>query len=235
MQKLHDIVSKSGKSIEEAMVIRDDLNQFVNKSKTEIKNTLDVMSTATNKFKNVQETVNIIEDISDQINLLSLNAAIEAARAGEFGRGFAVVADEIGKLAENTSVNVKSINDMFNSSNQEISRAYGQLEIFIESLNQMVTYIESLSSKIDSVVEYSREDLALNVDVRKALENVVLESNNILNATREQKNALDEVVKSISTINDTTQQIASGSQQLSGTSKEIASSAQDLMNLAVTE
>ncbi|MFW5861129.1 MAG: methyl-accepting chemotaxis protein [Spirochaetota bacterium] len=235
MQKLHDIVSRSGKSIEEAMVIRDDLNQFVNRSKTEIKNTLDVMSTATNKFKNVQETVNIIEDISDQINLLSLNAAIEAARAGEFGRGFAVVADEIGKLAENTSVNVKSINDMFNSSNQEISRAYGQLEIFIESLNQMVTYIESLSSKIDSVVEYSREDLALNVNVRKALENVVLESNNILNATREQKNALDEVVKSISTINDTTQQIASGSQQLSGTSKEIASSAQDLMNLAVTE
>jgi len=235
MEKLHDIVTKSGESIEEAMKIREELNQFVNRSKTEIQNTLEVMSSATKKFKNVQETVSIIEDISDQINLLSLNAAIEAARAGEFGRGFAVVADEIGKLAENTSVNVKSIYDMFNTSNQEISRAYSQIEIFIESLNKMVEYIGSLSSRIDSVVEYSREDLALNQKVRESLESVVLESNNILNATREQKNALDEVVKSISTINETTQHIASGSQELSGTSKEIAASAQDLMNLAVAE
>jgi methyl-accepting chemotaxis protein len=235
MEKLHDIVTRSGQSIEEALKIRDELNQFVGRSKTEIQNTLEVMSSATNKFKNVQETVNIIEDISDQINLLSLNAAIEAARAGEFGRGFAVVADEIGKLAENTSVNVKLIYDLFNTSNQEISRAYGQLEIFIESLNKMVEYIGSLSTRIDGVVELSREDLTLNQKVRESLENVVLESNNILNATREQKNALEEVVKSISTINETTQHIANGSQELSGTSREIAASAQDLMNLAVVE
>lgn len=214
MDSLHNIVSMVGTSREE------------------IRNLLEVMSTATSNFKGVQDTVSIIEDISDKINLLSLNAAIEAARAGEYGRGFAVVADEIGKLADSTSSNLKSINTMFNLSNDEISRVYGRLEVFVNSLNKMIEFIAEFSHRVDLVVELTEQDLALNRIARESLGHVSEESDNILNATSEQKLALEEIAKSISVINGATQEIAMGARELSETSKGLSDRARELKGLA---
>lgn len=55
--------------------------------------------------ENIKATISIVEDISDRVNLLSLNASIEAARAGSMGRGFAVVAGEVSRLADETAKN----------------------------------------------------------------------------------------------------------------------------------
>ncbi|MBN1531230.1 MAG: hypothetical protein JXA20_01075 [Spirochaetes bacterium] len=234
METLHGIVSRAGEKMKDAIAIRDRLNETVEKSKAEIQNVLQVMSTAGDKFKDVQDTVNVIEDISDQINLLSLNAAIEAARAGEFGRGFAVVADEIGKLADNTSANVKSINDSFTLSNNEIRNVSGRLEVFISSLNSMIENIAEFSKRIDLVMELTSQDLALNITAREKLERVYGEASNILTATSEQRNALDEISKSIGAINAMTQEIAMGANDLSSTSKDLAVTAQELKGLSLT-
>lgn len=233
MDSLHSIVSMAGEKMKDALAIRDKLNEMVGTSREEIRNLLEVMSTATSKFKGVQETVGIIEDISDKINLLSLNAAIEAARAGEYGRGFAVVADEIGKLADSTSSNLKSINEMFNLSNEEINRVYGRLEIFVNSLNKMIEHISEFSHRIDLVVELTERDLSLNRVARESLGEVSEQSGNILNATSEQKIALDEIARSIAVINSATQEIAMHARELSATSKSLADNAQDLKSLGM--
>lgn len=150
-------------------------------------------------MEKVKETVGIIEAISEQSNLLSLNAAIEAARAGENGKGFAVVADEVRKLANQSKESSESIHKIIQEISQkseEISAEAKQTGDLVkeqsdavnntaQSFDKIYKGMGEITERIDSADALLKTIANKNVETLKSIENISITSEETATAMEE--------------------------------------------------
>jgi methyl-accepting chemotaxis protein len=185
----------------------------INKTKQEIETAIDKL----HSLMKVNEMANQILQITQQTNLLSLNASIEAARAGDAGRGFAVVASEIAKLANSSSHTASEIQHLVEDSNNSIEMVRecfndiiqfmegdvaGKFKNFVEMSNEYSKSVETIQSAIHDINDKTVEFVHSVTNIKAQINNVSMASNDnaagveeIVNKNERTTSAADDINK----------------------------------------
>lgn len=223
IMSLSDAASRNSQDGTEAVLAVVKQMSEINNSVTEIGlfvNGLD------KKSKEIGTIVNLISDISNQTNLLALNAAIEAARAGEQGKGFAVVADEVRKLAEQSANSTQLIASLISDIQTETDKAVSAMQYGAENVEEGIRKTENVNESFQSIKQ-AIDQVTNNVqEVSQTIEGVSVGSKSIVGVMDKVKMTARENAES----NETN---AAASQQQSAAMEEISASSEALSGMAM--
>lgn len=228
VDELTAVIDSMGEMVRKAQVNTD---SFTNKAKygeqvlAEMSRSMMTVSSSSSRMMDI---IRIIDEISDQINLLALNAAIEAARAGEAGRGFAVVADEVSKLADQTARSLKEIDGLIKMTDGEIKKGLANVEETVRTIGAIIEGFNSISGMMREVSSIMSREIEAKNAVVEEVASVRERGDAIEHSAFEQKVASDDIVRSISLINETTQEIAARSEELAANAESMRSMAESL-------
>jgi methyl-accepting chemotaxis protein len=181
------IATKIGASVEDSVIIVNQLKEY----STEIGGVIDV-----------------INSISEQTNLLALNAAIEAARAGEQGRGFAVVADEVRSLAGKTQQSTVDIQEIIAKLQEQSDKA----DIYMKSNSQLIIESQAVAEKVASAFTGIANSVTEISDMNTL----------VAAASEEQSSVTNEIAQNINIASELVTQNVSGIYQSAKASEELS-------------
>ncbi len=177
----------------------------------------------------ISDSVSLIKDIADKVNLLSLNASIEAARAGDFGKGFSVVAQEISKLADSTQANAEEITQRLAETIRTVNEGIAYMDKTSRSFGDIITSVKETSLILKDITGDTRKQAEMSSDIGQNFNAVITMTSDNLNSTIEQANTQQEFIKTLMRTSESTQNIAGVSNYLSDFSMKLALRASELM------
>ena len=178
------------------------------------------------------EASNVIQHIAGQTNLLAMNAAIEAAHAGEAGRGFAVVADEIRKLAEESSLQGKSISSALKKFSEEISILASSSKTVEEKFNAIFSLAENVKSMSSSVMAAMRAQESGSHKVLSAIHDINNITVDVQTGSGEMLKAGEDAVKEMNRLEGLTQIINNSIQEMSAGTNQIQTSCSEVKGIS---
>ncbi|MBU5301702.1 methyl-accepting chemotaxis protein [Clostridium sporogenes] len=201
-----DIVKKStNRSTKVSQGVQQTVDSIKNIATTN-KHNVEEIQNLLNQSKEIGQIVDVISDISEQTNLLSLNAAIEAARAGAQGRGFAVVADEVRKLAEQSSNSSKRIVELINGIQK-------QIEIISNKMNSGTSEV-MYGVKMATLIGNDFEEIE---KVFNEVNNIVLEVSESTNTMEKKVNVTADIINNVAAV---TEENSSATEEVTASNEE---------------
>jgi methyl-accepting chemotaxis protein len=220
---------------------------------------VDIVATLEVQAANIGEITHVVGDISDQTNLLALNAAIEAARAGEHGRGFAVVADEVRAFAETSENSAREVQDLANAVGTEvralaarIKTAADRADLEARSGRAVIAKLDTIRTDMSALTEGSQAILVAVVQAEAGAREAQRGAEQVAAAAEEQSAATVEAQRAVqqqSVSLDQSQQTAlalaelaeklqattglsSGAEQVGSAAEELSATVQELSGAA---
>lgn len=172
-------VQDSSKIMNDKIKSMQDSSQKMDEGISAISKRIETVNTTVDKVSNI---VSVIEEISSETNLLSLNASIEAARAGDAGKGFAVVAQEIRVLSDNTNTELENIKQIISSLVEECrycvqasgtivednAKQKEEIKAVLDEFGSLDEQIQKTAEKADEIEELVTAMIELNDDITKS-------------------------------------------------------------------
>lgn len=196
------------------------------------------------RSEQIGEVLTVINGVTDQVNLLALNAAILSASAGEHGKGFAVVADEIKSLASRTAISTREISDIIANLQRDSREAVTSMHTGLSSVAEGMRLALDAQSALTSILDSSKRSTAMSKRIEKAtvqqslgikmisdaMDQVGSMVDRIVRATQEQSHGSDSITAAAETMRQVTGQVRTSVESVARASTEISNAMSELFN-----
>lgn len=190
-------LNELGKNLENLAEVSQSTASFTKESKSQSEQLKNMIYGIQETSERISEILNIIKEISDRTNLLSLNASIEAARAGESGKGFAVVAQSISNLAETTEKSVQDIEELIEQTTNQMNQAIQYIDKSSEMMNKSYDMVSSLDKEIQNSKVIIKSQLERSNKIFDNTNKMASIATDTFNSIKFIKNIIVEIHKSI--------------------------------------